>query len=120
MGKDKKTENKDRMLLTSMWVILAVSFQAFITSIVIVLLVVPEGICQGAVMTGAVVLFLIPCFYALKLEITAGVYKCKKCGREIVPTYREALMAPHYGTTRYLECPACGKRVWCKKTIKKI
>ena len=38
---------------------------------------------------------------------------------EIVPTYKQALGAMHRGTTRYLKCPKCNKRSWCKKVIKK-
>ena len=45
-------------------------------------------------------------------------YRCKKCGYEIVPTYFQALNAMHMGTTRYLKCPNCKKRSWCKKVIK--
>ena len=30
-----------------------------------------------------------------------------------------ALNAMHMGTTRYLKCPTCGKRRWCKKVLKK-
>ena len=33
---------------------------------------------------GICVVFLIPCFYALKLEVSVGAYKCKNCGHEIV------------------------------------
>ena len=53
------------------------------------------------------------------IEGTDMNYKCKKCGCEIVPTYKEALNAMHMGTTRYLKCPKCKKRTWCKKNIKK-
>jgi DNA-directed RNA polymerase subunit RPC12/RpoP len=79
---------------------------------------IPEGPWQLVMILSSCVLFLIPCFYALKLEISVGVYKCKKCGNEIVPTYSEALWAMHKGTTRYLKCPKCGKRCWCKKELK--
>ena len=61
----------------------------------------------------------IPCFYAVKLEVSVGAYKCKNCGYEIVPTYKEAMMAMHRGTTRHLMCPKCNKRTWCKKVLKK-
>ena len=45
--------------------------------------------------------------------------KCPKCGCEIVPTYKEAMMAMHRGFTRHLMCPNCNKRTWCKKVLKK-
>ena len=71
------------------------------------------------VIISIVIVFLIPCFYALKLEVSVGAYKCKNCGHEITPTYKEALNAMHLGTTRYLTCPECKKRSWCKKIINK-
>ena len=80
---------------------------------------VPEGVWQLVAVISVVVVFLIPCFYALKLEVSVGAYKCKNCGHEIVPTYKEALNAMHMGTTRYLKCPKCHQRTWCKKVINK-
>ena len=79
----------------------------------------PEGIWQLIIILGICILFLIPCFYALKLEVSVGAYKCKNCGYEIVPTYSEALWAMHIGTTRHLKCPKCHKRSWAKKVKSK-
>jgi DNA-directed RNA polymerase subunit RPC12/RpoP len=79
----------------------------------------PEGIWQIVLILSITILFLIPCFFALKLEVSVGSYKCKNCGTEITPTYSEALNAMHMGTTRYLKCPNCGKRTWCKKVWNK-
>ena len=80
---------------------------------------IPEGIWQLVTVLGVCIVFLIPCFYALKLEVSVGAYRCKNCGHEIVHTYSEALWAMHRGTTRHLKCPKCNKRTWCKKVIKK-
>jgi DNA-directed RNA polymerase subunit RPC12/RpoP len=79
---------------------------------------VPEGPWQLVTILGLCLFFLPACFYALKLEVSVGAYKCKNCGHEIVPTYSQALHAMHRGTTRYLKCPNCGKRTWCKKVLK--
>ena len=102
-----------------MWVIMLVSMIALFSGIAIVAFLVPEGITQVIILLSLCVIFLLPCFYALKLEVSVGYYKCKNCGHEIVPTYSEALWAMHRGTTRYLKCPKCNKRTWCKKIIKK-
>ena len=114
----KEVEKKNKTIWTSMWIIMAVSITALLVSITIAALVVPEGVWQIIAILGSVVIFLIPCFYALKLEVSVGAYKCKHCGFEIVPTYLQALNAMHMGTTRYLKCPKCNKRSWCKKVIK--
>ena len=115
----KEVEKKNKIIWTSMWVIMGVSFIALFAGISISTFLIPEGVWQLVTILGICVVFLIPCFYALKLEVSVGAYKCKNCGYEIVPTYSEALWAMHRGFTRHLRCPKCNKRTWCKKIIKK-
>ncbi len=115
----KELERKNKTIWTAMWIIMSVSMTALFACIFISAFLIPEGVWQIVSILGACILFLIPCFYALKLEISVGAYKCKNCGHEIVPTYSEALWAMHRGTTRYLKCPNCEKRTWCKKVLKK-
>ena len=115
----KEVENKNKIIWTSMWVIMGVSMIALLAGIFLAAFLVPEGPWQLVTILVLCIVFLIPCFYALKLEVSVGAYKCKNCGHEIVPTYKEALNAMHRGTTRYLKCPKCNKRTWCKKVLKK-
>lgn len=115
----KELERKNKTVWNSMWVIMGVSITGLLAGITIAALLIPEGIWQLVTIIGICVVFLIPCFYALKLEVSVGAYKCKNCGHEIVPTYSEALWAMHMGTTRYLKCPECKKRSWCKKVLNK-
>ena len=113
----KELEKKNKTIWSSMWTIMLVSMTALVAGIFIIAFLVPQGIWQLVAMLGICVLFLIPCFYALKLEVSVGAYKCKNCGYEITPTYKEAMMAMHRGFTRHLMCPKCQKRTWCKKVI---
>ena len=115
----KELEKKNKTLWSSMWVIMTVSITALIAGLFITTFLIPDGVWQLVAILGICVVFLIPCFYALKIEVSVGAYKCKNCGHEIVPTYTQALNAMHMGTTRYLKCPKCNKRTWCKKVIKK-
>ena len=115
----KELEKKNKTIWSSMWAIMIVSMTALFAGIFIVAFLIPEGIVQLVAILGICIIFLIPCFYALKLEISVGAYKCKNCGYEIVPTYKEAMMAMHRGFTRHLMCPKCNKRTWCKKILKK-
>ena len=111
-------EKKNKMIWSAMWTIMIISITCLIAGLLIAAFLIPEGVWQLVTIISIVVLFLIPCFYALKLEVSVGAYKCKNCSHEIVPTYTQALNAMHRGTTRYLKCPKCGKRTWCKKVIK--
>ena len=114
----KELEKKNKTIWSSMCAIMIVSMTALIAGIFIVAFLIPEGIWQLVAILGVCVVFLIPCFYALKLEVNVGAYKCKNCGEKIVPTYTQALNTMHMGFTRYLKCPKCGKRTWCKKVLK--
>ena len=65
------------------------------------------------------VLFLVGMFFAIKIEQTAGYYKCDLCGHHYVPGYWQAFFAMHIGRTRYMKCPNCGKRSWQEKVLEK-
>ena len=114
----KELEKKNKTVWTSMWAIMIVSMTALIAGIFISAFLIPEGILQFVTILVICVVFMIPCFYALKLEISVGAYKCQNCGYEIVPTYKEVMMSMHRGFTRHLMCPKCNKRTWCKKVLK--
>ena len=115
----RELERKNKTIWSSMWAIMIVSMIALLAGITTAALLMPEGIWQLITIIAICVVFLIPCLYALKLEVSVGAYRCKNCGHEIVPTYTEALNAMHMGTTRYLKCPKCNKRTWCKKVLYK-
>jgi transcriptional regulator with XRE-family HTH domain/DNA-directed RNA polymerase subunit RPC12/RpoP len=63
--------------------------------------------------------FIVCMSFALRIEQVAGYYECRKCGHRYVPDYRTVSLAMHMGRTRYIKCPACGKRSWQKKVISK-
>ena len=115
----KELERKNKTIWNAMWVIMTVCLIGLIGGLALIAFFIPEGPWMLVAILALCALFLIPCFYALKLEVSVGAYKCKNCGHEIVPTYAQALNAMHRGTTRYLKCPKCNKRTWCKKVIKK-
>lgn len=115
----KELEKKNKTIWSSMWVIMIVSMIGLLAGIFVARFFIPEGVWQLVTVIGLCIVFMVPCFYALKLEVSVGAYKCKNCGHEIVPTYTQALNAMHFGTTRYLKCPKCNKRTWCKKVLKK-
>lgn len=115
----KELEKKNKTIWSAMWAIMTVSIIGLLGGLALIAFFMPEGPLMFVAILVLCVVFLIPCFYALKLEISVGAYKCKNCGHEIVPTYMQALNAMHRGTTRYLKCPNCNKRTWCKKVLKK-
>ena len=114
---EKEIIKKNKTIWTSMWVIMLTSIVGLIGCLVCVALLMPEGIWQIALAVLITLLFLLPCFYALKLEVSIGAYECKECKQIIIPTYMQALRAMHMGTTRHLNCHVCGRKTWCRKVI---
>mgnify|MGYP003436819548 CR=1 FL=1 len=68
----EELEKKNKMIWSSMWTILVVSMTALFAGLFIARFLIPEGIWQLVTVLGFCVVFLIPCFYALKLEVSIG------------------------------------------------
>ena len=68
---------------------------------------------------GGIVSFAIGMGFGLRIEQVAGYYACAKCGHRYVPSYGSVFFAMHLNRTRYMKCPACGKRSWQKKVLSK-
>lgn len=82
--------NAKKQIWICMRIILIVSMIALFVGTFLCVFFIPEGLWQILAIVGIIIVFLIPCFYSLKLEISIGTYKCKNCGHEIVPTYTQA------------------------------
>ena len=115
----KQEELKNKRIMSDMWVLLITDFLFYIGILAVACTTLEEGLKLGLIIAGATALFVLVAFYALKMEVDAGYYECRKCHHRYVPTYFKALMAPHIHTTRYLKCPECGKRSWSRKVMKK-
>lgn len=64
------------------------------------------------------VICLVGLGFAIRIEQTAGYYRCPHCGHRYVPTYQSVLWSMHFGRTRYMKCPNCQKHGWQKKVVK--
>ena len=115
----KEKEASDRQLLKLEWVIGILSMIVLFVPIFIgALLPMEDWKRIVLVFSGFIPAFLGFCF-AVKIEQVAGYYTCKECGHKYVPTYKAVNLAPHMGRTRYMRCPACGKKSWQKKVLTK-
>lgn len=54
---------------------------------------------------------------AAALEMKSGTFECRHCKTRFVPTAAAYIAGPHSITTRYLKCPECGKKSFCKKRL---
>ena len=112
-------EMKNRKLMTSMWTILITNTIFYTAILLLASITIKEGYILGTIIVVATILLIIAGFIALKFEVDAGYYECKNCHHRHIPTFKQALIAPHMSTTRYLRCPKCNKRSWSKKVLTK-
>lgn len=63
--------------------------------------------------------FAIAIPFAIRIEQIAGYYECNNCHHKYVPTFSSVLWSMHFGRTRYMKCPECGKKSWQRKVISK-
>lgn len=115
----KQKEDNDRKLLSleiligvlSMIILLGFTFCAAYIEM--------QDWLKVCLIVSSFIICFIGIFFAIRIEQTAGYYECAKCGHKHVPTFSSVLWAMHYGRTRYMKCPNCGKRSWQKKVISK-
>ncbi len=115
----KQEEKQNKRLMTSMWTILITSVIFYVGIILLAVNTLEEGIMLGTIICVSTIVLVIAGFIALKFEVDAGYYECKKCHHKFIPTYKDAIFAMHMSTTRYLKCPKCNKRSWSKKVMTK-
>ena len=68
----KEIERKNKTIWSAMWTIMIVCIIGLLGGLALAALVVPEGLWQLVAILASVLLFLIPCFYALKLEVSVS------------------------------------------------
>ena len=115
----KQKEQADKRLLNlEVFIGVTVSVILFTTIFLSAFAQIPDWVRILLIVLG-IVPFAIGIAYALRIEQTAGYYKCAKCGHRYVPTYKSVLMAAHINRTRYMCCPQCHQKSWQKKVLTK-
>ena len=115
----KQKEEADKKLLKLEWVIGYISSITFLVMIFVASYIQMPNLVRYFMIIFASIVFAVGMSNCLKIEQTAGYYECAKCHHKYVPTYSQVFGAMHFGRTRYMKCPECGKRSWNKKVISK-
>lgn len=68
------------------------------------------------IITGAAV-FMLSIAIAIALDYSSGDYECRRCGHRFVPTLGAYILGVHTASKRYLKCPKCGKKSFCKRKL---
>ena len=115
----EKEENKQKILLTTM--IGAISTITFVTLLLVVcfytdVIILPIKI---VLMMIAISVFGVGLYVAMWGDRKIGYFKCRNCNELFTPTFMQYNMGMHLLSTRYLKCPHCKTRTWCKKVMTK-
>ena len=115
----EKEENKQKILLTTM--IGVISTITFVTLLLVVcfytdVIILPIKI---VLMVIAISVFGVGLYVAMWGDRKIGYFKCRNCNQLFTPTFMQYSMGMHLLSTRYLKCPHCKTRTWCKKVMTK-
>ena len=115
----EKEENKQKILLTT--IIGVISTITFVTLLLVVcfytdVITLPIKI---VLMIIAISVFGIGLYVAMWGDRKIGYFKCGNCNELFTPTFMQYTMGMHIVSTRYLKCPHCKTRTWCRKVMTK-
>ena len=109
--------NKRKIIISVIGVVISITLLG-ISSVL-----AEEGIINPAIAITltivSAVLVMIAIFYAAKVDYETGVYECRKCGHTFKPTFKAYILGVHTLTTRYLKCPKCEEKSWCRRKTTK-
>jgi transcriptional regulator with XRE-family HTH domain/DNA-directed RNA polymerase subunit RPC12/RpoP len=115
----RQKEEADKKLLRMEIITGIICLIPLLVAVVIVSAVQMEEWLGGVIAGTSVIPLLVATPFMIRIEQTAGYYKCSKCGHVHIPKYSSVFMAMHMGRTRYMKCPECRKWSWQKKVISK-
>ena len=115
----EKEENMQKILLTT--IIGVISTITFVTLLLVVcfytdVITLPIKI---VLMIIAISVFGIGLYVAMWGDRKIGYFKCRNCNELFTPTFMQYTMGMHIASTRYLKCPHCKTRTWCRKVMTK-
>ena len=115
----EKEENKQKLLLTTM--IGVISTITFVTLLLVVcfytdVITLP---IKMVLMVIAISVFGVGLYVAMWGDRKIGYFKCRNCNELFTPTFMQYNMGIHLLSTRYLKCPHCKTKTWCKKVMTK-
>jgi len=113
-------EQKDRQLLRLEWVVGILSVLVLlIPAIIAAYLPIEKDWVRLVIVFSGFIPAFIGFFAAIKIEQLAGYYECAACHHRYLPSFKAVGFSLHFGRTRKMLCPKCGKRTWQKKVISK-
>lgn len=70
------------------------------------------------IIAAGVICFAIGMFMCLKIEQLAGYYECPRCEHRYIPNFKDVCFSMHFGRTRKMKCPHCGRKSLREKVLR--
>lgn len=115
----KQKQSADKHLLTLEFTLGGLLVAIMLTLCMVAAYVQMEDWLRIVLIVIGIVPLIVAIPFLVRIEQTAGYYKCGKCGHCYIPTFGSVLMAPHIHTTRHMRCPKCNQKSWQKKVLTK-
>ena len=115
----EREANKKQFTLTLL--LGGVSLAAFLTLLIVVCVytdVIPLTV-KLILLAIACVIFTVGVTAVMEGQRKIGYYQCEKCGETFVPGFRTHLLGFNMVSRRFMTCPCCQKRAWCRKVMEK-
>ena len=113
----KQKEESDKRLLDIEIVLMAISITFFIAIIAIVSFVDMPLWAKIVIGIGGFIQLLASTLICFRIEQKAGYYECQNCHETFIPTFKQSSFALHMGRKKYMKCPCCGEKGYCKKVL---
>ena len=115
----EREANKKQFTLTLL--LGGVSLAAFLTLLIVVCVytdVIPLTV-KLILLAIACVIFTVGVTAVMEGQRKIGYYQCEKCGETFVPGFRTHVLGLNMVSRRFMKCPCCQKRAWCRKVMEK-
>ena len=110
-------EKSTKHLLNCEWVIIWLGMALLLGSCLIAAYVNMLDVWRFVIIGFGILNCVFAIVASMIIETKVGFYECAKCKHRYVPSYKQTVWSMHFGRTRFIKCPKCGKRSWNKKTI---
>jgi len=115
----EREANKKQFTLTLL--LGGVSLAAFLTLLIVVCVytdAIPLTV-KLILLAIACVIFTVGVTAVMEGQRKIGYYQCEKCGETFVPGFKTHLLGFNMVSRRFMKCPCCQKRAWCRKVMEK-
>ncbi len=113
----KQKEESDKRLLNIEIILMVISLIFFISIIAVIAAVEMPLWAKILIGVGVFIQLIAATLVSFRIEQKAGYYECQNCHETFIPTFKQSSFTLHKGRNKYMKCPCCGEKGYCKKVL---